>query len=88
MHWFFKEMGNTDDHCDFISEVQDWFNIGLMEEIKVIYFVIIIQRKHLPFQLMENNANVTSTSIDYKICLKYENIMVSHEKHTMKNALR
>ena len=81
-------MGNTDDHCDFISEVQDWFNIGLMEEIKVIYFVIVIKRKHLPFQLMENNANVTSTSIDYKICLKYENIMVSHEKHTMKNALR
>lgn len=34
---------------------------------------------------MENNANITSTSIDYKICLKNENIMVSHEKHMMKN---
>lgn len=62
MHWIFKKLGNTDDHCDFILEVQDWFNIGLMEEIKVFYFIIVIQRKHLPFQLMENNANVTSTS--------------------------
>lgn len=58
--------------------------IGLMEEIKVIYFIIIIQRKHLSFQLMESNANVTSASTDYKICLKNENIMVSHEKHMMK----
>lgn len=85
MHWwFFKKMGNTDDYCDFISEVQDWLNIGLMEEIKIIYFIIVIQRKHLPFQLMENNANITSTSIDCKICLKNENIMVLHEKHMMK----
>lgn len=77
-------MGNTDDHCDFISEVQDWLNISLMEEIKIIYFIIVIQRKQLPFQLMENNANITSTSIDYKIWLKNANIMVSHEKHMMK----
>ena len=55
-----------------------------MEEIKVIYFIIVIQRKHLPFHLMENNANVTSTSTDHKICLKNENIMVSHEKYMMK----
>ena len=33
---------------------------------------------------MENNANVTSTSTDHKICLKNENIMVSHEKYMMK----